>query len=110
MGRHLDSGTWGSDAVATREFTDKSARAWTVWAVHPTAGATAGRRATLEAEFAAGWLTCETAGEKRRIAPIPKGWESMPDAELEALCAKGTVVRPIRRRAQGDGRADPHWP
>lgn len=96
--------------MATREFRDNSARAWTVWAVRPTGGSATGRRTPLQAEFAAGWLTCETEGEKRRIAPIPKGWETMSDAELAALCAGGTVVRPIRRRAPDNGRADPRWP
>ena len=96
--------------MATREFTDRSARTWTVWAVQPTAGVGAGRRATLQAEFAAGWLTCETEGEKRRIAPIPHGWETIPDAALEALCEQGALVRPVRRPAQGNGRTGPPWP
>lgn len=91
--------------VATREFTDKSARRWTVWAVHPTTVAK-GRHVAVQAEFARGWLTCETPGEKRRIAPIPAGWESMSDAELETLCVQGMLVRPTRRTFENGARTD----
>ena len=33
------------------------------------------RHATVAAEFTYGWLCFETAGEKRRLAPVPEGWE-----------------------------------
>lgn len=95
--------------MATREFKDKTAREWTVWAVYPTP-TDARRRAALHPLFAAGWLTCETEGEKRRIAPIPPDWETLPDAELEALCARGQLVRRIERARWGREDADPRYP
>ncbi len=40
----------------------------------------------------AGWLTFESATEKRRIAPIPPGWDEGDDRALEALCRTARVV------------------
>lgn len=55
------------------------------------------KRSFLRGELADGWLTCETVGEKRRIAPIPDDWESLPDEELARLCRSARQVRPSRR-------------
>lgn len=42
-----------------------------------------------------GWLAFDSAAEKRRLAPIPTGWESLPDGVLCALCRK---AKPTERR------------
>ena len=56
-----------------------------------------GSRVRIAAGLSRGWLAFESAGDKRRLAPVPAGWESLSDAELEALCAKATQAPPKRR-------------
>lgn len=34
----------------------------------------------------AGWLCFESNGEKRRLAPVPEGWESADNRTLVGLC------------------------
>lgn len=43
-----------------------------------------------------GWLCFECADEKRRLAPIPPGWEALPDEALEHLCAEGLPVPKLK--------------
>jgi hypothetical protein len=42
-----------------------------------------------------GWLCFERGEEKRRLTPIPQGWDDAPDAELELLFES---ARPVTRR------------
>ena len=44
----------------------------------------------------AGWLCFERGDEKRRLSPIPTGWDEAPQAELEVLYARAC---PVTRRA-----------
>jgi hypothetical protein len=44
------------------------------------------RRITLSAGYGRGWLTFESLAEKRRLVPIPGGWEEASSAALRALC------------------------
>lgn len=39
-----------------------------------------------------GWLTFESADEKRRLAPIPSGWDSLSDEELRRLWTAARIV------------------
>jgi hypothetical protein len=55
------------------------------------------RRITLSAGHGAGWLTFESLDEKRRLIPIPQGWEDTTQAELRSLCEKA------RRVAKSEG-------
>jgi hypothetical protein len=48
--------------------------------------------------MAGGWLCFESVAEKRRLHPIPPGWENGSDAELWQLCSGAT---PVRRRTIG---------
>jgi len=43
-----------------------------------------------------GWLCFESGSEKRRLSPIPPGWEQAPDEELESLFHN---ARTVARRA-----------
>ena len=70
-----------------REFRDQAGVEWTVFL---TARSVA-RDHHLPEEYREGWLAFESAhGEKRRLAPVPKNWESLTDQELSALCAQAT--------------------
>ncbi len=100
--------------MANREFTDDAGVHWTVWSTIPSGGH------VLNAEFAEGWLTFESSAmTRRRLAPIPLGWENLGAAELSALCRRATTVRATTPahgfripmdavRPPDDGTADPH--
>ena len=59
------------------------------------------RRITLSSGYGAGWLTFESLEEKRRLIPIPSGWEDLSQADLRALCEKA------RRVAKNEGTGVP---
>ncbi|HEX4682433.1 MAG TPA: hypothetical protein VH277_06995 [Gemmatimonadaceae bacterium] len=59
-----------------REFADANGVQWKVWNTIPIATGVAGSMQN-------GWLTFASSGERRRLAPIPAGWEA---AAPERLC------------------------
>lgn len=79
------------------------------WGVFFTARSVA-RDQHLPEEYREGWLAFESAaGEKRRLAPVPEGWESLSWDELSALCESATPQAPRKRVAsatvdRGDDR------
>ncbi len=114
-----------------RTFKDRQGIIWDVWQVHPSAAErrfsqrraheeertdTTERRSGLDrrasetpphqrapvaAEFAYGWLCFATAGEKRRLAPVPEAWERADDETIEQWCC---VAKPVTRRPSGPVR------
>ncbi len=78
--------------MALREFTDARGIAWRVWDTRPVSTA-------IRDAFRGGWLTFEQGTEqeteqeaghgamRRRLAPIPEGWEDLPEGELLRLRA-----------------------
>jgi hypothetical protein len=110
--------------VSYRTFLDARGKRWEVWLVTPAAAerrkvdrrATAGgtapftgperrktperrrvpfqRSAAVSSEYSKGWLCFETEGEKRRLAPVPPGWdEAGPDRLSTWLQAAKRVVK-----------------
>jgi hypothetical protein len=97
-----------------REFVDGRMMVWTVWHVNANRSerreaATRRseerakgdrrrrceprpRRMRIPAPMAAGWLCFESATEKRRLAPVPPGWQRMSDRGLEELCARAIAT------------------
>jgi hypothetical protein len=91
--------------VAHRTFTDLDGVDWEVWDVYPgwadrrhgndrrdadraarrDRRALLGKRIGVRAELAEGWLCFRGGGEKRRVVPIPRGWEELDAAELSRL-------------------------
>jgi len=84
-----------------REFADSLGRVWQAWDTHPTAighptkgesaftrlvASTAKREgtepATVREQYAEGWLTFRLANARRRLAPIPPGWDGADDSTL----------------------------
>jgi len=52
------------------------------------------RTVAVSSEFSHGWLCFETEGEKRRLAPVPPGWEEAgPDRMSTWLQAAKRVVK-----------------
>lgn len=112
-----------------RTFKDREGKLWDVWQVHPSAAERRfsqrrtvdedridtterrggedrrlGERDTrghVAAEFAYGWLCFETVGEKRRLAPVPEGWDRADDGTIEQWCC---VAKPATRRKTGEIR------
>ena len=107
--------------MAHRTFRDSYGLEWQVWDVIPrgvhisgpdrrrmtdrrTRGASVGRdperrrlrsrRVAVSPEMERGWLTFQTGREKRRLAPIPSGWEAVPERQLEQLCQRALPVKP----------------
>ena len=52
-------------------------------------------RATVSSGYEQGWLTFESAGEKRRLAPVPQGWQDFSLERLELLCR---LAQPVEQR------------
>ncbi len=103
----------GEPALALREYRDLDGRAWMVWSVAAKltsvrAGAdrrlspshTEEERRSLNerrgglppAEWLQGWLCFQTLGEKRRLMPVPQGWEQASVPELDELRTRAAVV------------------
>ena len=86
--------TSSSGAAQSRTLTDPAGRQWMVFAVYPSASR---GRAVLREGYADGWLSFDAGDETRRVAPIPEGWEQLPESTLLTLCADADRSRPRRR-------------
>jgi hypothetical protein len=85
-----------------RGFTDSTGVEWRVWEVFPNKGADKSnaelsRSSLKDTAFANGWLCFESSDEKRRLTPIPPGWEFRDPAILEELRNRAILVTPVRR-------------
>ena len=116
--------------MANREFIDSTGTEWFVFDVTPRADDRRsydrrreeaedgksreledrrgeGRRVTVgqrPPRLTQGWLCFERDGERRRLQPIPEGWMTLPDSELEKLLLAARVA-PLRKRI--DARTAP---
>ncbi len=107
-----------------RTFRDDLARLWNAWDVIPAwgerrsgerrrrteAGASRlverrrrerrhlrGVRIALPARLAHGWIAFECGEERRRVAPIPMGWDVLPDDGLRELWRDAEQLPPRRK-------------
>jgi hypothetical protein len=107
-----------------RTFLDDLARLWNAWDVIPAWGERRsierrthgeaggariverrtrerrhhhGLRIALPPRLAKGWIAFEHAEERRRVAPIPAGWEQLPELGLRELW-RGAEHLPPRRK------------
>lgn len=85
--------------MALRSFTDSQGQGWRVWNVVPQYD-TARDEDTLTPGLQGGWLCFERDGHKRRLSPIPGGWEEADSEELERYCRDATPV--ARRQPAAD--------
>lgn len=83
--------------MPVREFRDSTGVEWRVWSTAPRAGA------VYDERLQAGWLTFESATVRKRVAPIPVGWEEAPLERLDVMCRAAEVLR----RARGIGPLSP---
>lgn len=102
--------------MAHREFTDSERTTWMVWEVYPALAdrrtsvgdrrgymretvdrRTAFNPACVSPEYAHGWLAFQSGLERRRLVPVPPGWEALDESDLERLCKAATPVGRPRR-------------
>lgn len=76
--------------MAYREFTDGGGISWRAWDTYP------GSAANVRPGFESGWLGFECESERRRLAPVPAGWETATDDQLRAMLADAQPNRPAR--------------
>jgi len=87
-----------------RHFRDQAGVEWKVFLTARGNDAVS-REHSLPEAFREGWLVFESATEKRRLAPIPANWQTLPNEELAAFCAKAA---PQSARAKAnEGKAGP---
>ena len=112
--------------MGRRTFTDADGVIWQVWDVHPqlaerrrgprrvapprlVAGAHdhragADRRHRTETRvpvregYEHGWLAFDSVLGSKRLAPIPDGWDALPEDSLRDLWRRGVDAARIRRR------------
>jgi hypothetical protein len=106
--------------MALKNFTDSDGNQWRVWDVVPYGSRASERRAgdrrvaqsgaytgperragrdrrvrtatLMTPGLEAGWLCFENPADKRRLTPIPAGWEQVDEGELEGLLARAYSV------------------
>lgn len=83
--------------MSVRDFQDSAGRQWRVWDVTPESIHPQTKAEDYLAEcFQGGWLVFETpdGSSKRRLCPLPFGWEHRSDTDLESLLERAEVMRP----------------
>ena len=85
-----------------RQFRDEAGVEWQVSLTARGSDAVSREHALPEA-YREGWLVFESAQQKRRLAPVPPNWESMPAEALAALCARA-LPQVTRTRGLGEAK------
>jgi hypothetical protein len=75
-----------------RQIRDAAGVEWMVYEVNPTA-ATWSTAGSLPEVYKNGWLCFECPTEKRRLTPLPAGWQEYPVEELSGLIGSAVPVR-----------------
>jgi hypothetical protein len=92
-----DAEALAARVVPYRVLTDSRRVMWDVFAVGP--GFFSEVESQIRESFRQGWLCFDSVGEKRRLSPIPSGWRSLNDRDLERLMCQADVVPMPRRRS-----------
>ena len=79
-----------------RQFRDAAGVEWQAYQAGPQSNLGL-REELLPESYRGGWLVFESPTEKRRLAPVPQGWQTLTPQELRRLCALAT---PTRQRRQ----------
>jgi hypothetical protein len=80
-----------------REIADEGG-AWIVFSTQPRSGA------NVRPRYADGWLSFHRGSERRRLSPIPEGWEGAGDDQMKAwLTDAERVARAIEDDEGGGG-------
>ena len=79
-----------------RTFVDEGGKEWEVREINVPALAVVPRRLLPHPEYAEGWLLFSCGEERRRIAPFPADWLSLPTLVLAQCWATAQPVRAPR--------------
>ena len=108
--------------MSHRQFLDTHGTLWTVWDVYPSlverdlsralgrpggserSAEPAHAMLALDRQYNDGWLCFESIVGKRRLAPVPQGWDRFASDALGALCDRALDVKP--RRHVSDARPE----
>jgi hypothetical protein len=94
--------------MTMRTFVDRRGDHWDVFEVYP---GHRGRDTThLPESFRGGWLCFQSASERRRLAPIPVGWESWEEGPLLVALEQTMARRPRTTLAFDAQHMPPHPP
>lgn len=69
----------------------------------PSLPAASERRLAVTPALQGGWLAFRAGDERRRLAPIPPGWECAPDEVLNQYCLAAAAVRTPARTERVPG-------
>ena len=86
-----------------KNFRDSTGMEWTVFEVRRAVSAK-GDWSYLPSGFSDGWLCFECGEEKRRLAPVPEGWDRADDETIEQWCCSAKPV--VRRKNDHEHPAD----
>jgi hypothetical protein len=81
--------------MAVREFADAVGRRWRAWDINPDSIHPQTKAEDYLADcYQSGWIVFETLDgrDKRRLCPTPRGWETLPERDLETLLAKADRI------------------
>lgn len=68
---------------------------WTIWNVVP--GSISRLEKTgVDLAFRSGWLAFDSGTQKRRLVPVPPGWDALTDGELALLIDRAEPIPPKR--------------
>src|SRR5438270_13815098 len=86
-----------------RQFRDEAGVDWQV-SLTPRGSDAVSREHFLPEAYREGWLVFESTHEKRRLAPVPADWETLPFERLIALC-RSAAPQTARPRAGAESRS-----
>jgi hypothetical protein len=97
-----------TDQPLPRTFTDSVGGTWTVREIKPGPMPEKLSQLLREDRRQGGWLLfMSETSEKRRLAPVPQGWASLSDPELESWCMRARRVPPAPARRSEDHGSEP---
>lgn len=98
--------------MSVRTFESPEGATWSVWEVIPgeVSDFRSAHGSYLPRDLADGWLCFDCGTEKRRLAPLPAGWQARSDEDLRFWCRAAVPVRPRIRLASAPGADDPASP
>jgi hypothetical protein len=89
---------WGERRTADRRRHSEPAGARTVERRTRERRRVRGLRIALPSRLAQGWIAFEHGDERRRVAPILSGWETLPESRLRELWREAEQLPPRRKR------------
>jgi hypothetical protein len=103
--------------MSFREFRDETGTEWEVWEVRPALverrvvidapvetdrRTTSRRRAPVADDLRFGWLVFQSGASKRRLAPVPSGWDRLDRDGLIELLGRASIRNAPRVALSGD--------